>query len=228
MRLAEFLKTSDSKQVGKRIFLLALPFILVFTAVACFAFCGGLWVKSSIENSSLAALFNAPELQNEEENEVENITLEGDVIPLEEFPILCWGDKWATMSVDELPNAKINDAPVYVGDTNDILKKGVGKYFGSRFCGEGGKIVLDAHCNKQFYCLEDMKIGYTVRMHTVYGEYVYRVDNIIFFTNEDEHIVLDETEEEQLLLYTCYPRGITYRRQRIGIVCSKVSGADFR
>jgi len=228
MSLAKFLKISDSKQVGKRIFLLALPFILAFAAIACFAFCGGTWVKSSIENSSLAALFNAPELKDHEETEVQQITFDENVIPLEQFPVLRWGDKWATMAVDELPDAKINGAPVYVGDTPDLLKKGVGKYFGSRFCGEGGKIVLDAHCNKEFYCLEDMKIGYTVRMHTVYGEYVYRVDNIIFFTNQDEHVVLDETDEEQLLLYTCYPRGITYRRQRIGIVCSKVSGADFR
>ncbi len=228
MSIREKLKISDSKQVGKRIFLLALPYILTFAAVACFSFCGGMWAKSVIEGSPLAALFNAPELQDTVEAEVEKVTFDSDVIPLKDFPILRWGDKWATMSVDEMPDEKINGAPVYVGDTADLLKKGVGKFFGSRFCGEGGKIVLDAHCTKEFYCLEDMEIGYTVRMHTVYGEYVYRVEEIIFFTAEDEYVVLDETDEEQLLLYTCYPRGITYRRQRIGIVCSKVSGADFR
>ncbi len=228
MRRDKALKTSNSKRLGKRIFLLALPYILSFAAIACFCFCGGIWLRGVIENSPLSALFNAPELQDAAETEIDKITFDENTVPLSEFPILQWGDKWATMSLDELPDAKINGAPVYVGDTNEILKKGVGKYFGSRFCGEGGKIVLDAHCTREFYCLEDVKIGYTVRMHTVYGEYVYRVDNIIFFTNEDEHVVLDETAEEQLLLYTCYPRGITYRRQRIGIVCSKVSGVDFR
>ncbi len=228
MRTGKPLKTSNSNTVGKRIFLLALPYILTFAAIACFCFCGGIALRGAIENSPLSALFNAPELQDTQETEIDKITFDENTVPLSEFPVLRWGDKWATMSLDELPDAKINGAPVYVGDTNEILKKGVGKYFGSRFCGEGGKIVLDAHCTREFYCLEDIQIGYTVRMHTVYGEYVYRVDDIIFFTNEDEHVVLDETDEEQLLFYTCYPRGITYRRQRIGIVCSKVSGVDFR
>ena len=228
MRTGKTFKISDSKHKGKQIFLLALPYILTFAAIACFCFCGGIALRGAIENSPLSALFNAPELQDIQESEIDNITFDENTVSIDEFPALRWGDKWATMAVDELPDAKINGAPVYVGDTNEILKKGVGKYFGSRFCGEGGKIVLDAHCTREFYCLEDMQVGYTVRMHTVYGEYVYRVDDIIFFTNEDEHVVLDETAEEQLLLYTCYPRGITYRRQRIGIVCSKVSGVDFR
>ena len=67
------LKTSNGKLVGKQIFLLALPYILTFAAIACFCFCGGLWLRGAIENSPLAALFNAPELQNMEETEIDNI-----------------------------------------------------------------------------------------------------------------------------------------------------------
>ncbi len=216
------------KKTGKQIFLLALPYLLTFFAIACFAFCGTALLKQAIENSVLTALFNAPELIDQVEEEVEQIDLQGDTVPLSDFPVLKWGDRWATMSVDELPDASINDAPVYVGDNETILKKGAGKYFGSRFCGEGGKIVISAHCNMAFYCLEDMEVGYTVRMHTVYGEYVYKVDEIFLFESDDNYVVLDPSEQEELLLYTCYPRGLGYRRQRIGIRCSKVSGVDFR
>lgn len=174
-------------------------------------------------------LFNAPELKaDSEEKMAEKVELVGDFFPMSEFPGFKWGECWATISVDELPEARINGAKVYVGDTNDILNRGIGKYYGSMYPGQGGKIVLDAHVNIIFYCLEDMKIGDTVRLHTVYGEYVYRVDEIFLFDDSDEYIVTDKSDKEELLLYTCYPRDLAYRRQRIGIRCSKVSGADFR
>lgn len=217
------------KRIAKQIFLLGLPYLLTFLAVACFAFCGMALARHALENSFIMGFFNAPELtQGNDTSDLEQTVLSGDLHPLSDLPVMTWGDRWATLSVDELPDASINDAPVYVGDSTDILKKGVGKYYGSRFCGEGGKIVLDAHVTQAFYCLEDMQVGYTVRVHTVYGEYVYRVDEIFLFNSNDTEVVMEPSEKEQLLLYTCYPRSLSYRRQRIGIVCSKVSGADFR
>lgn len=219
---------TDIKKTAKQMLLLGLPYLFTFFAVLCFAFCASVLIRQATEKSFWNALFRAPELIDDSEREIETTVLTGDVPPISDLPVLVWGDRFATLSVDELPDASINGAPVFVGDSNDILKKGVGKYFGSRFCGEGGKMVLSAHCNQAFYCLEDMQIGYTVRVHTVYGEYVYRVKEIFIFERTDTHVVIDEAEEEELLLYTCYPRGITYRRQRIGIRCEKVSGADFR
>ena len=226
--MSKQIQFNDVKKTGKQIILLALPYLLTFLAVACVAFIGASLLKQAIENSALAALFNAPELIEQEEQDVEEIIFEQNTVSIDDFPVLRWGDKWATISVDELPEASINGAAVYVGDDEDILKKGVGKYFGSAFCGEGGKIVMSAHCNKAFYCLEDMKVGQTVRLHTVYGEYVYKVDEIFFFESDDNHVILDPSKQEELLLYTCYPRGLGYRRQRIGLRCSKVAGVDFR
>ncbi len=220
--------SKDMKKTGKQILLLALPYLLTFFAVGCLAFSGASMLKQAIENSVLTTLFNAPELTDQPEKEIEHITLEGDTVSIDEFPMLKWGDKWATLSVDEMPEASINGAEVFVGDNPAILKKGVGKYFGSYFCGEGKKIVMSAHVTKAFYCLEDMQVGYTVRVHTVYGEYVYKVDEIFLFTVDDKHVVLDPAEQEELLLYTCYPRGVGYRSQRVGVRCSKVSGVDFR
>ncbi len=226
--MKKFVLSKNAKMKGKQLFLLALPYLLVFFAMLGLAFCGTALIRQAAQNSFLTAFFKAPEFSGYTDTEVQTTVLTGETAPLSSLPIMRWGDKWATMSVDELPDASINDAPVYVGDDDANLKRGVGKYYGSAFCGEGGKIVLSAHCNKQFYCLEDMQVGYTVRMHTVYGEYVYRVDEIFLFETTDDHIVTEQTEQEQLLLYTCYPRGLGYRRQRIGLRCSKVSGVDFR
>ena len=134
---------------------------------------------------------------------------------------------------------KKNTAPSIKVDGLDLTDKPVTIFHGKMFTpknltplkdlgGEGGKIVLSAHCNKAFYCLEDMQLGYTVRMHTVYGEYAYEVSDIFLFNMDDNHVVLDKTDSEQLLLYTCYPRGLGFRRQRLAVVCKKVSGADFK
>ncbi len=217
------------KGMAKQSFLLGLPYLLTFFAIVCFAYCGLSLARSALENSYIVSLFNAPDLNGEDTgSDLEQVHLTGDQLPLSALPKMTWGDRWATLSVDELPEATINNAPVYVGDSNDILKKGVGKYYGSRFCGEGGKIVLSDHVTQAFRCMEDMQVGYTVRVHTIYGEYVYRVEKIFLFDPNDNHIIMDPSDEEQLLLYTCYPRALSYRRQRIGVLCSKVSGADFR
>lgn len=225
------MSNNQLKKTGtaKQIFLLGLPYLLTFFAIVCFSYCGLSIARSALENSYLVGLFNAPGLNGgEDDSELEQVQLSGDLLPISALPKMTWGDRWATLAVDELPDASINGAKVYVGDSNDILKKGVGKYYGSRFCGEGGKIVLSAHVTQAFRCLEDMQVGYTVRVNTIYGEYVYRVEEIFLFEPTDDHIIRDSTETEQLLLYTCYPRAVSYRRQRIGVRCSKVSGADFR
>jgi sortase A len=217
------------KDTAKQSFLLGLPFLLTFFAILCFSFVGASFLKQNIENSFLMALFNAPELNGQmTEGETEKVELEGQTVDISLLPAFQWGEKWATITVDEFPDATIHQAAVYVGDSPDILHKGAGKLYGSRFCGEGGKIVLSAHVTRHFYCLEDMQVGNTVRMHTAYGEYVYRVEEIFIFKPEDEYVVKDNSETEELLLYTCYPRALGYRRQRIGVRCSKVSGVNFR
>ncbi len=221
-------KDSTVKTAAKQIFLLGLPYLMGFLGILCLSVCLAVIVRDKIESSPFMALFKAPELTDTGDRDMSQIVLPEGQLSLENFPKLGWGDRFATMSIDELPDASINDAPVYVGDDNAILKKGVGKYYGSDFCGEGGKIVLSAHCNKAFYCLEDVQLGYTVRMHTIYGEYAYKVSDIFLFNMDDNHVILDKTDSEQLLLYTCYPRGLGFRRQRLAVVCKKVSGADFR
>ncbi len=215
--------------MAKQSFLLGLPYLLTFLAIVCFTYCGLSLARSALENSYIVSLFNAPELSEQgDDSELQQVQLSGNLLPISALPKMTWGDRWATLSVDELPEASINGAKVYVGDSNDILKKGVGKYYGSAFCGEGGKIVLSAHVTQAFHCMEDMQVGYTVRVNTIYGEYVYRVEEIFLFDPDDDYVVRDPSEEEELLLYTCYPRALSYRRQRIGVRCSKVSGADFR
>jgi sortase A len=217
------------KQTAKQSFLLGLPFLCAFLAAICFSFVGALFLRQALGNSALMALFRSPEWKEEVNGHFQQQTeFHDQTVDIDLMPGFQWGEQWATISVDEFPDATINQAKVYVGDSTDILKKGVGKMYGSRFCGEGGRIVLSAHVTRHFYCLEDMKVGNTVRLHTAYGEYVYRVEEIFLFEPKDVYVVRDTAKEEELLLYTCYPRETSYRRYRIGIRCSKVSGVNFR
>ena len=58
-----------------------------------------------------------------------------------------WGTIWATL---EIPDINVS-APVYHGDTLDIIKYGVGHFSGSYFPGEGSSIILAAHNSKQHF-----------------------------------------------------------------------------
>lgn len=150
-------------------------------------------------------------------------------IPRDEFPGIRWGEKWATLTFNtQLYGESGIKHEVFQGDADDILNNGVGHFFFSSFPGLGEKIVLSGHVMTDFYVIEEMQVGDTVTINASYGDYVYRVDDIVIFDVENPSVVVDLSEEEQLVLYTCYPRGYAYRPQRIALVCSKVSGADFR
>ena len=90
------------------------------------------------------------------------------------FPIIKWGKKWATMSIEYL-GAK--NVPMYEGDTMTVLQYGIGNYFVSEMPGEGGNCVLSFHVNrqKQLYYLQDIPLGEHIVIEASYGKYVYEV-----------------------------------------------------
>jgi len=83
-----------------------------------------------------------------------------------------WGSIWATIKIPDIGV----EAPVYHGDTLDIIKYGVGHYSGSYFPGEGGTIILAAHNSKQhFMYLPKLKEGAEVIIEASYGTFTYRL-----------------------------------------------------
>ena len=144
----------------------------------------------------------------------------------EEIPVIYYETQWATLNVD---GWEYRDIPVYFGDSNEILAIGAGQWIGSRFCGQGQKIVICAHVTSHFYEIEDTEVGTEITMDATYGTYKYRVKDIVIFSITDDSLLTKQYDEETLILYTCYPRtnGFDYKSERIALVCEKISGKDY-
>lgn len=142
----------------------------------------------------------------------------------DEFPVIAWGEQWATLRVDGWEKQNI---PVYFGDSADILKKGAGMWANSRFCGQNGQTVLSAHVTRHFREIEDTAVGTGVTVETKYGTYRYVVRSIEIFDPDQPDILLERHERESLVMYTCYPYSARVRKQRIALVCEKTAGKEF-
>jgi len=142
----------------------------------------------------------------------------------EEFPIVQYGEQWATLDIN---SAEVSKSPVIFGDGNDILKRGIAHFTGSRFPGQMGNIVMSGHVTTPFSKLDKVKVGDLVQLHTKYGEYEYEVYETVIFKYTDETYVLPSDGTEKLTIYTCYPAGISFKSDRLAIICSKVSGKNW-
>lgn len=100
-------------------------------------------------------------------------------------------------------------APIYYGDTDQLLEMGAGLYTGAYLPGEGKTIVIGAHDTTFFAPLEDIKPGDLIAVSTLYGDYHYEVERIQTGSMMDQSLYPIQNEEEELILYTCYPFGAT-------------------
>ena len=99
------------------------------------------------------------------------------------------------------------DIKLYNGETLDVLKYGAGHHAGSYFPGEGGTIIIAAHNNYGvFYNLPKVKVGDKVTIKTVYGTYNYEVfETTIANAKKLGENLKISTDDETIMLYTCYP-----------------------
>ena len=108
------------------------------------------------------------------------------------------------------------EAPVYFGDTLKILKNGVGHSSGSYFPGEGGSIVYMGHNSKKlFRNFSELDIGDKIVVNTNYGEFTYKIYDMQIVQETDLEKIPIQSQEEILMIYTCYPfNNIGYTKQR--------------
>lgn len=143
----------------------------------------------------------------------------------ESFPGIPYLSQWATVNVDGWESN--TDIPAFFGNEEEVLKNGAAAPSYTNFCGQGGKIILSAHVTRHFSELEDTEIGTLISVDTVYGPYIYKVEEKVIFEAKDAaaYISPDNTAET-LVLYTCYPRENNFktRTQRCALICTKVSG----
>lgn len=142
------------------------------------------------------------------------------------FPMIPYGTQWATLNVEGWAHREI---PVFFGDGRSILSQGAGMWIGSHFCGQNSKVVISAHVMRDFYEMEDVKVGTTVTMNTVYGKYVYRVTENFLFSVNDPSVLYDKGEGDVLLMYTCHSRTdrSTWKTTRRAVKCELVEGYEY-
>jgi len=139
-----------------------------------------------------------------------------------------YGEAFGTLKISSLDV----ETTLYNGDSLTILKKGVGRYIGSFYPGEGKPIIIAGHNSKRdFYYLHTMKEKDTIEIDTYYGVYTYEVTKAVIVKATDLdaefNTFLDNDSEETLLLYTCYPStGVGYRYQRFVVYAKKVKGSS--
>lgn len=131
------------------------------------------------------------------------------------------GELYANISI---PSANI-DAPVYYGDNEAILRKGVGTYAGTYVPGQKRTILMAAHNNTFFHTLGQAPVGEKIYITTTYGEYVYEITGSQVALDTDTTAYDLTKEEENVILYTCYPFDtIGLTKQRYFVYAKYVSG----
>ena len=132
-----------------------------------------------------------------------------------------WGEYFANLKI---PSASI-DLPVYQGDEDEQLAKGVGHYFGSFFPGEGASIILAAHNGVGlFHTLPEAKVGDIVTMDTTYGKFNYKIYQTEVIYYKDENKLPIQKDQEILMIYTCYPVDKMFFSEYRYVVYAKLVG----
>ncbi len=132
-----------------------------------------------------------------------------------------FGARFGQLSI---PTASVK-ADLYFGDDTKELKSGVGLYNGSFIPGYGKTILIAGHNHTYFHTLGTAKIGDSVNIDTSYGKYVYQITKTQVKSATDKTAYDLSSENENLILYTCYPFDcIGLTPQRYYVYAKYVSG----
>ena len=125
------------------------------------------------------------------------------------------------------------DVPVYWHDTDEILDYGAGQSLTSFPPGFGRSIVLSGHNMTYFNCLQDIAVGDVIEFDTNWCNYEYTVTRVEVYNENALWDYINENmfrEEEELVMYTCYPfYAITGRKtDRLTVFAERTSGLDVK
>jgi sortase A len=95
-------------------------------------------------------------------------------------------------------------AMIQEGTSNRTLQRGVGHITGTALLGKSGNVGLAGHRDTFFRKLRNIHQGDEIRLTTLTGSLLYRVDLISIVEPEDSSVLRD-SGESILTLVTCYP-----------------------
>lgn len=130
---------------------------------------------------------------------------------------------YATLQIESLGL----ECDLYFGDSDRALKKGAAQFPGSFMPGFGKPILIAGHNNMHFNALKNVNLHDMVKITTNYGEFTYEITDLAIKKATDPTAYDLEKNQEQLILYTCYPfdrLGIT--AERFFVYADKVSGPE--
>ena len=131
----------------------------------------------------------------------ETDTDESLFIKRSEIEVPATGDLYANITIS---GTKI-DAPVFWGDSENELNKGVGTFRGAWLPGFGRTVIMAGHRNTDFKDLSSVEVGAVITVRTHYETYTYKVvrTDVYHMDDTDSYDLL--RDDENIILYTCYP-----------------------
>lgn len=118
------------------------------------------------------------------------------------------------------------DVPVYWGSKAELLEKGACQSSGSAVVGSDGNAVISAHVDTFFTNMDKLKKDDVITINTNYGEFTYKVNELISFKSTDRKYIVP-SEKTKLTLYTCKKDVLGSSDQRIGVICEPVGSAFY-
>lgn len=125
----------------------------------------------------------------------------GDTVGASTITFPSFGARYGNLSIE----GRSVDAPLFFGDSNAELKRGVGQFNGSSYPGCGGTVLIGGHNNSYFNGLKNVETGDIITLETNYGTYKYRVTKTVVLPESDTNAYDLNAGKENLVLYTCYP-----------------------
>ena len=213
---------------GKNFIILPIVFCIIIYLV-----CGLVVMPSASSYIAMSNMFFSDKertFENEHRNifvpvedtsEVPQNSDKPDTVSISSFTFPSYEDQFGELVIDD---CEIR-ADLYFGDSWYVLGNGVGIYNGSAIPGYGKTVLIAGHNNTYFNGLKHAKEGQIVKIRTNYGNYKYEITGIKITDNQDRSAYDLNKNEENLIMYTCYPfdtLGLT--DQRAFIYAKYVSG----
>ncbi|MCM1506329.1 MAG: class D sortase [Ruminococcus flavefaciens] len=110
------------------------------------------------------------------------------------------------------------DVPVYWGSDSELFERGACQSSSSVVIGEDGNSVISAHEDTFFSELSSLTVGDVITINTNYGQFTYKVKELIEFNKDNDKYVVP-SEETKLTLYTCKKDILGSPDGRVGVIC---------
>ena len=201
---------------GKSFIILPIMFLFGIYIVLYIALAPSL--SPIIDSASLFFSSNQKDYSTEYKNIFEPVsddstsqTNEQEYISIEDVQYPKYGEQFGELIIEDCGV----DTKLFFGDDNVPLRYGVGIYNGSFIPGYGKTILVARHNNTYFNGLKHTKAGQIVTIRTSYGNYKYEITKAEVKKSTDSSAYDLSADEENLIMYTCYPfdeLGLTINR----------------